>query len=459
MIERNAAGEPITLSVRQTQAFETLEDPTVKEVLYGGAKGGGKSVLGCVWVAARALEIIEEFQLEPRKYPIPIGFMGRAVGTDFGDTTLETWKEQIPGGLYTIKEQAHEVIIGGAVAIHFGGFDRTEAVNKFNSAEFAFIFIDQAEELVRRKGREDPVALLRATLRRKIGGRHPKYKALWTANPRQGWLKDEFVEGKDPERRFIQALPSDNPNLPPDYVRTLEKAFAHRPELLEAYLHGSWDAFASDDQLVRESWLRAAEEQTRYYATERVLVTCDPARFGDDETACYVLSEAKILKTLIYGKKDLVYTANNLHILAHEAGGCLIVVDEAGLGSGVVDILRDMGDEVLGVNSQAASSDARYGNLRAEIWDTVAQMFAAGDVDTDPLDAQLKAQLCCPTYKFKRGRMYVEEKDEIKARLGRSPDEADAYVMGLWALQYARPVAKGAKAGRRRHRMRPAMAT
>ena len=50
----------VKLSLKQTYAFDTLDRDDVDEVLYGGAKGGGKSFLGCAWCYSRAINIIKQ---------------------------------------------------------------------------------------------------------------------------------------------------------------------------------------------------------------------------------------------------------------------------------------------------------------------------------------------------------------------------------------------------------------
>ena len=123
---------------KQTIARRTLARPDVKEVLYGGAKGGGKSVFGCFWCLGKAIEIIKQCNISERKHPIPIGFMGRKRGIDFTNTTLETWKRFIPEHLYEIKGKPAEIVIGNRVKILTGGLDNGDVVNKFNSAEYGF---------------------------------------------------------------------------------------------------------------------------------------------------------------------------------------------------------------------------------------------------------------------------------------------------------------------------------
>lgn len=421
------------LSDRQMAAWEALDDASVKRVLYGGAKGGGKSVFGCRYMLVYALRVIEDFGLKRQRFPIPLGFMGRQVGRDFRTTTLETWKREVPGRFYTIREHNSEIIILGAVKYDYGGLDRSDAVNKFNSAEYGILFIDQAEEVTR-----DDIGVLRGALRRTIDGRPVPYKEIYTANPRVCWLKKEFIEAPAPDSRFIRALPADNPWLPPGYVEQLRDAFSHRPDLVRAYVEGDWDAMSEFDQIFLERWIQAAEHIQLLQGSVKQLLTCDPARFGDDETAIYQMENTRIVDAVFFGQKPTTYTSSKLAIMSRAANDCTVVVDGVGVGGGVADELRELGVPVIEVNGAEKAYDAkRYGNARAEIWDTAARMMADGDVEIeDPLEPILRGQLIAPRYRFTRGKMYVEEKDDIKARMNnRSPDRADAYVQGLWALQ------------------------
>ena len=422
------------LTPKQSVAWHHLHDDAVSEVLFGGAKGGAKTFFGCVWSYVRCQEIIQQFHLQPTKLPLPIGFMGRKRGVDFAGTTLEVWKAVIPAAAYVIREQAREIVIADCVKIDFGGLDSPDIVQKFNSAAYAFIFIDQAEETTR-----DDVAALRAALRILPSGIKPAFKALFTANPAQCWLRDEFITAPDAARRYVQALPSDNPYLGSDYIKTLEEAYKHRPELLAAYIKGSWDSLAGMNQIIKESWLDLAKDRRLWPSESHRLIVCDPARFGDDETVIYGLKDTEIALSEIYGQKDTMYTANQLFTLSHRWEDCLVAVDVCGLGAGIVDRLVEMGAEVLAINSaERASEPSRWYNLRAEMWDNAAAMLSEGDVELKNAESVLLGQLTAPTYEYRGARMLVEPKDEIKKRLNRSPDRADAYVMGLYALNFLR---------------------
>ncbi len=430
----------VNLTERQGLAYQALDTDSVREVLYGGAKGGGKSVLGCIWSYARAKSLIQRFQIPISKQPIMVGFMGRKRGVDFNDTTLETWKRFIPAQDYEIRITNKEIVIDNRVKIAYGGFDSRDDLDKFNSAEFAFAFLDQAEELTR-----DDIGTLRGAMRLVINGQHPKYKILFTANPAQCWLKPEFIQMPEPHRRYIPALPGDNPYLDAEYKDRLAEAFSHRPQLLEAYLHGSWDSLEGADQIIKDQWLRAARGRKLYSRNPITLIACDPARFGDDETVIFVMKDTDIVSgnDHIYGQKDTMYTANRLAVLSRQNGDCPVAIDSIGLGGGIVDRLRELGVTVIAIDSASRSSNQKqYGNLRAEMWERAAKELSEGDIALTFADLKFDGQLTTPTYKYRGARLYVEDKKEIKKRLNASPDRAEAWIFGLHALRILRKQAE-----------------
>ena len=431
-----------TFTRKQARALRLLRSPGVKELCFGGAKGGGKSAFGCVYVCATALMLIEAFGLPRTTHPLPVGFMGRKLGVHFRKTTFETWQDLIPSQLYRVREQAQEIVIRERVKVDFGGFDSRETLNRFNSAEYIFAFIDQAEEL----GVND-VGTLRASMRRMINGQDVDRHILWTANPAACFLQEEFPVNlpagvpQEGPKRFVRALFTDNPHLPADYEQTLINAFRHRPELLAAYKDGSWEKLAGVDQVIHSGWIENAMQRRLYPLAVRRLITCDPARFGDDETVIYVLDNTEITESLIYGQEDLNYTANQLAVLSRKYEDCTVAFDACGSMCGLEELLINLQVPYIAVNgAEKAEDSVKYANRRAEIWDVAARMFSEGDVMLHDPDPELVRQLTQPRYRFRTGRLLVEPKEDIKSRLGRSPDHADAYVQGLAYLSYVNPV-------------------
>lgn len=170
-----------------------------------------------------------------------------------------------------------------------------------------------------------------------------------------------------------------------------------------------------------------------------VVISCDVARFGDDETviAERVGQRARILEQYI-GRKpavtatgaatgDLVQTAGRISQYAarHPRAHVRIVVDDTGVGGGVTDILRNDGWDVTAFNGgEQAHRPLKFPNRRSELWFMVAAQLE--DIDLDD-DDQLAADLVAPQYGYDlKMRKVVERKEETKKRLGRSPDRADA---------------------------------
>jgi len=429
----------VKLTLKQTQCWDAFWNPNINSILFGGAMGGGKSYIGCLLLDYYASWVIEKFNLQPNKYPINLGFMGRNRAVDFNDTTLETWKRTIPEHYY-IRAQDKEIVIENKVKYAFGGLDNTEEVNKFSSAEFAVVFIDQAEEC-----KKDNIAILMSRFRLQINGIALPYKSLFTANPKNCFLKDEFVLGSDPKKIYIPALPAENPNLPHTYMDSLREAFKHRPELLLAYLEGSWDSLEGSDIVIKDIWIRdAARVVKSYIGRPKRVFGVDVARFGDDLTVCYDMEDTDIVDEMIFGQKDTMYTAGKIHIWAQEKHPDLIGVDvTGGLGGGVADRLREMGDNVLDVNSsEKAEEETKYYNLRAEMYWNTGRRFAEKDIKLtwqgkSGEDKDLARELSSASYLIRNGKILIEPKEKIKERLGRSPDKADAYIIGLHTLNDA----------------------
>ena len=430
----------VKLTLKQTQCWDAFWNNINIAILFGGAMGGGKSFIGCLLCDSYASWVIENFNLQPNKYPINLGFMGRERAVDFNKTTLETWKRNIPQSHYIIRSQDKEIVIEDRVKFSFGGLDREEDVSKFSSAEFGLVFLDQAEEC-----KKDNIAVLMSRFRQKVNGIPLPYKKLFTANPANCWLKDEFVLGNDPHKIYIPALPTDNlENLPASYIPSLKEAFKHRPELLLAFIEGSWDSLEGADIVIKDIWIRdAANVVKTYIGRPKRVFGVDVARFGDDTTVCYCLDDTDIEDEMIFGQKDTMYTAGKIHIWAMEKKPDLIGVDVIGLGAGVADRLREMGDDVLDVNTaEKAEEDTKYYNLRAEMWWNTGRRFAEKDIKLtwkgkSGEDRDLAKELSSVSYLIRNGRILIEPKEKIKERLGRSPDKADAYLIGLYTLDNA----------------------
>lgn len=143
----------------------------------------------------------------------------------------------------------------------------------------------------------------------------------------------------------------------------------------------------------------------------------------------YVDSWSK--KPLVTGDLDNPGTAEKIHLHALAMGAKVVLVDAAGLGSGVIDglAMHNTGQYVvIEVFGSAAPSDKRaYVNSRAEIYFEMKKQMFANAFDLDPKDADLFDELRLIVYEYtERGARKIESKDSMKKRGVKSPDRADA---------------------------------
>lgn len=380
----------------------------------------------------------KKFGLTTSKNPVPLGFIGRKQSVDFRKTTLETWKRTIPTDHYELRKQDGELILhSGKCKIFFGGLDSQETINKFNSAEFAFFAIDQAEETTR-----EDVAVLRGALRLKINGVQPTYKEFYTANPADCWLKEDFVDNLQPGHAYIPALPTDNPHLPDNYIETLERSFKHSQPLLRAYRDGDWTALKSTNVLLSSDDLNKIRELQIHYSLSHRCVVCDPAT-SHDECVIYVIHDyKKIDEVIIAGETDEMKIAGQIAILANKHDCLDVGGDSIGLGSGIFSRLEEMGNyRVHRINSAESSyQKEKFINKRAEIyWNLMEKVIDKKMPKPD--DEELCRQIINTTYEVANstGKIKITDKSKLKKVLGRSPDRADAFAMGIWLMDQIEP--------------------
>ncbi len=109
-------------------------------------------------------------------------------------------------------------------------------------------------------------------------------------------------------------------------------------------------------------------------------------------------------------------------------GSELELVDgTGGFGSGVIDSLIIAGHTPIEVQFAGKANDPRYYNKRSEIWFLMAEWIRRGG--SIPNIPELITELTAPTYTLNKGKFFLEPKDQIKDRIGVSPDYADALAI------------------------------
>ncbi|MFI7073577.1 hypothetical protein [Micromonospora sediminicola] len=185
-----------------------------------------------------------------------------------------------------------------------------------------------------------------------------------------------------------------------------------------------------EDVLIPPAWIEAAQQRSLERAGRGILGV-DVARFGSDRTVIYVRNGPVARLVGEYTKQATTETTGRVIDAKRETGADEIRVDGVGVGAGVVDRLTELGYGVLDMQAGAAASDReRFLNARSEWFWALRSRFEDGDIDLDPADEGVAAQLGAIKYRFtSRGQIQIESKDEMRKRGMPSPDRADALML------------------------------
>lgn len=184
---------------------------------------------------------------------------------------------------------------------------------------------------------------------------------------------------------------------------------------------------------VRAAMNRSIDTDAAEFAA-RVL-GIDVAREGDDASVIFPRQGRQAFQPIVMRNVDSIQGAGHVAKKWNEWQAQTAFVDNTGgWGAGWVDQLRQIGFDPIGVEFAGRPLDPRYLNKRAEIWFLMAEWVKEGGCL--PNVPELVGELTTPTYTFKGDKFVIEPKDDVKDRLGRSPDLADAL-----ALTFAFPVA------------------
>jgi len=201
-----------------------------------------------------------------------------------------------------------------------------------------------------------------------------------------------------------------------DYVRVMVRGVAPR---------SSWNQFIS-----REDVGKCREYRAVVVEGMRVLIGVDVARFGDDQTVICIRQGRKVIGFERYRELDLMQSASRVAESIGKYGARLVLVDEGGVGGGVIDRLRQMGyGNVIGVQfGSSATDDRKWFNKRSEMWGLMREWLREGA--EIPKDEDLMVDLCGPEYGFdKNQRIMLERKEDMKRRGLASPDLGDALAL------------------------------
>lgn len=192
--------------------------------------------------------------------------------------------------------------------------------------------------------------------------------------------------------------------------------------ILGRFPPGSINTLLSPNE-VEASIKRYIGEDKYIFSQKRLGVDC--ARFGLDSTVIFPRQGLMAFKPVIMKGARTQEIAARISAAKAKWGSEIEFIDDTGgWGAGVIDSLLQSGQSPMAINFAGKAIDPRYLNKRAEMWFGMADWVKRGGAL--PNDPELEQDLVMPTYYFQNGKFQIEPKEQIKARLGRSPDRADA---------------------------------
>lgn len=190
------------------------------------------------------------------------------------------------------------------------------------------------------------------------------------------------------------------------------------------------------DGVVPWSWLRACMNHLPGGSPRHLGVDVGGSDAGD-ETVVYERVGSTVGRRWSIRSADPERVADAVCEAIDEAEPDEVKIDSIGIGWGVMGLLRRARPRtpVTGVNvAEAATDKQRFLNLRSEIWWEIARGLSKDRAwDLTGIGESTLAELAAPRWREdKTGRIVIESKDDIRKRLGRSTDNADALLLAFY---------------------------
>jgi hypothetical protein len=246
-----------------------------------------------------------------------------------------------------------------------------------------------------------------------ICSRRPGYEDWWTRHV----TKEEAIEAG---------------RISAEWVEQRRRQWGEDSPVYQCRVEGNF-ASEADDTLVRLEWLERARNQS-FEIDGRIepQAGADIARFGSDDSCLLVRQGQVVLAGEVWHGSDVMESTGRI-----KARGIRANVDEIGVGSGVVDRLRELKFPVLGINvSTAAIDDEHFYQRRDELYFNLRELFRDGNIDLSRLSNEiydrLSGELVAIQFSYmSTGKIKIESKADMKKRMGHSPDVADALALAF----------------------------
>ena len=418
---------------KQKECGKAWANDDIDEVLYGGAKGGGKSFIGCSLILADAMMyagthyFIARKQLNDlRKFTIPSIH-----------EVLNGWEIPQDAWKYIGQDNYFELYNGSKVFLLDCKYLPSDPqYQRFGSMQMTRGWIEEGGEF-----EYDSYSNLKISIGRwKNREYNLKGKLLITANPSKNFLYKEFYtpykEGTlNARRAFIQALPYDNKMLPKEYIQNLESTL-RGPEK-QRLLHGLWEDDDDPNALCDYDKILAVFGNDQIAQDSTMYLTADIARFGSDLCVIGVWRGWELIEihTMATSATTEIQALINTLRMKYNIpkGNC--IADEDGVGGGVVDNTGIVGFKNNSTPLEENGQPTNYKNLQTQCLYRIAERINSNGIYISAeLSERTKEMITEELEQIKSDnkdgqKLSVINKDTVKQAIGRSPDYRDMLLM------------------------------
>lgn len=272
-----------------------------------------------------------------------------------------------------------------------------------------------------------------------------------TFNPiaRENWIHRLFFEQNNYDVFALRTTYRDNAFLPADTAAQYETLRRTNPDEYRIYGDGEWGSL--DDtamRLFRDESIEDLFTNGGFLPDGERYITADVAFTGADMFVVMAWSGWKVLDVRVFPRTEGDEVVNKIQAIANEFGvpGQRVAFDAGGVGIGLRGFLRSA---IPFVGAASPVDDApektdlqrkilprpAFRNLRAQAYHYAAQKVNDCEAAFLPKSVHLQSVLAQELRAIRRldtpdgGKYQIVGKDEIKDRIGRSPDYADCFSM------------------------------
>jgi phage terminase large subunit len=363
--------------------------------------------------------------------------MGRAKLKTLKETTLNTFFELASkldiGDEFNYNAQSNVIYFENGSEIILKDlflYPSDPNYDSLGSLEITGAFIDECNQVVYKAWQ-----IVKSRIRYKLTEYNLIPKMLGTLNPAKNWTYKEFYQPskngtlKD-YRKFIQALPQDNPHLHPSYLKSLLQLDNNAKQRL---YYGNWEYDDDPSTLIDMDAIIDYFNPVHINDEGKHYITIDVARKGKDTTVYRVWNEWKCIDVVIFAKNTIVEAYEEARKLQakYNVPNSQTIADEDGVGGGLVDMLRCEGF----VNNSRALNGENYENLKSQCSILMAKKIQNRECGEVSINTHVRDLVSEEMEQIKQKeidkdtRLGIISKDVIKANIGRSPDHWDSIMM------------------------------